>query len=62
MHILVKDNPHHGGLGLVDGQIVKLVFLFVETSALDKIIAIWGDTALEPAVLDDLAEGGFCAD
>ena len=62
MHIFVKDNPYHSGLGLIDSQLKHLVFAFIEASALYKIIPIRSKTALETAVLDELAEGGFCTD
>ena len=61
MHIFVKDNPYHSGLGLVDSQFKNLMLAFIEASALYKIIPIRSKTALEAAVLDKLAESGFCA-
>ena len=62
MHILVKNDTDNSSLGLVDGQFIKLMLLLVEPSALYKVVPIRGHAALKAAVLDDLAEGGFCAD
>ena len=62
MYIFIKDDMYHGSLGLVDSQLEKLMLLFIEPTALYEVIAIWGNTALETSVLDDLAEGGFCTD
>ena len=61
MHILVKDNPYHSGLGFIDSQFKNLVLAFIEASAFYKVIPIGSKTALETAVLDKLAESGFCA-
>ena len=49
MHILVKNDPHHGGLGFVDYQIVELVLALVETPAFHKVIAVWSKAAFETA-------------
>ena len=62
MHILVKDDPHNSGLGLVDNQLVNLVLALVVAPASYKVIAIGSKAAFEAAVLDELTEGGFCAD
>ena len=59
MHILVKDNPYHSSLGLVDSQLKNFVLAFIEAPALYKVIPIRSKTVLETAVLDELAEGGF---
>lgn len=61
MHILVKDNPYHSSLGLVDSQLKNFVLAFIEASALYKVIPIRSKTALETAILDELAKSGFCA-
>ena len=61
MHIFVKDNPYHSSLGLVDSQLKNLVLAFIEASAFYKVIPIGSKTALEPPILDELAESGFCA-
>ena len=61
MHIFVKDDPYHSSLGLVDSQLKNLVLAFMEAPALYKVIPIRSKTALETAVLDELAESGFCA-
>lgn len=61
MHIFIKDNPYHSGLGLVDSQLKNLVLAFIEAPALYKVISIRSKTALETSVLDELAESGFCA-
>ena len=61
MHILVKDNPYHSGLGFIDSQLKNLVLAFIEAPALHKVIPIRSKTALETSVLDKLPEGGFCA-
>ena len=61
MHILVKDNPYHSGLSFIDSQLKNLVLAFIEASAFYKVIPIGSKTALETAVLDKLAESGFCA-
>ena len=45
MHILVKNDPHHGGLGFVDYQIVELMLALVETPAFHKVIAVWSKAA-----------------
>ena len=62
MHIFVKDDPYHSGLGLVDSQLKNFVLAFIEAPTLYKVIPIRSKTALETAVLDELAESGFCAD
>ena len=62
MHILVKDNPHHSGLGLVDNQLINLMLSLVEAATFYEIVAVGSKPAFETAVLDKLAEGGFCAD
>ena len=59
MHIFVKDDPYHSGL--VDSQLKNLVLAFMEAPALYKVIPIRSKTALGTAVLDELAESGFCA-
>ena len=61
MHIFVKDDPYHSGLCLVDSQLKNLVLAFMEAHALYKVIPIRSKTALETAILDELAESGFCA-
>ena len=61
MHIFVKDSPYHSGLGLVDSQFKNFVLAFIEAPALYKVIPIRSKTALETAILDKLAESGFCA-
>ena len=62
MHIFVKDDPYHSGLGFIDSQLKNLVLAFIEASAFYKVIPpIGSKTALETAVLDKLAESGFCA-
>ena len=61
MHIFVKDDPYHSGLGLVDSQLKNFVLAFIEAPTLCKVIPIRSKTALETAVLDKLAESGFCA-
>ena len=55
MHILIKNDPHNCGLGLVDNQLVDLVLALVEASASNKVIAIGCKAAFEAAVLDELA-------
>ena len=60
MHILIKNDPHNSGLGLVDNQLVNLMLALVEASASYKVIAIGRKTSFKTAVLDKLAEGGFC--
>ena len=62
MHILVKDDPHNGGLGFVDSKLINLMLAFVETPAFDEIIAIGSNAALKTAVLNKLAEGSFGTD
>ena len=57
----VKDDPYHSGLGLVDSQLKNFVLAFIEAPTLYKFIPIRSKTALETAVLDELAESGFCA-
>ena len=34
MHIFIKDNPYHNGLGLVDSQLKNLVLAFIEAPTL----------------------------
>ena len=33
MHIFVKDDPYHSGLGLVDSQLKNFVLAFIEAPA-----------------------------
>lgn len=40
MHILVKDNPHHSGLGLVDNQLINLMLALVEAATFYEIVAV----------------------
>jgi len=56
-----RYDPYHSGLGLVDSQLKNLMLAFIEAPALYKVIPIRSKTALETAVLDELAESGFCA-
>ena len=55
MHILVKNDPHHGGLGFVDHQIIELMLALVEAPAFHKVIAVWSKAAFEAAALNKLA-------
>ena len=59
MHILVKDDPYHSVLGLIDSQLKNFELAFIEAPALYMVIPIRSKTALETAVLDELAESGF---
>ena len=47
MHILVKDNPHHSGLGLVDNQLINLMLSLVEAATFYEIVAVGSKPALE---------------
>ena len=58
----LKDLAHHSGFGLVDNQLVNLMLALVEAATFYEIVAVGNKTAFETAVLDKLAEGGFCAD
>ena len=40
MHILVKNDPYHGGLGFIDYQIIELMLALVEAPAFYKVIAV----------------------
>lgn len=40
MHIFVKDDPYHSGLGLVDSQLKNFVLAFIEAPTLYKVISI----------------------
>src|SRR5699024_290620 len=60
--VLFKNSSYHGGLALIDHQIVKLMFALVEAPAFDQIIAIRGEPALEAARLDELTQGGLGTD
>ena len=62
MHILVKDDPHHSGLIFTDNQLVDLVLALVVAPASYKVIAIGSKATFEAAVLDELAQSGFCTD
>ena len=62
MNILINDDPHNSGLGLVDNQLVNLVLALVEASASYEVIAIGSKAAFEATVLDELAQSGFCTD
>ena len=62
MHILIKNDPHNSGLGLVDNQLVNLVLALVVSPASNKVITIRGKVAFEAAVLDELAQSGFSTD
>ena len=62
MHILVKNDPHHGGLSFVDYQIVELMLALVEAPAFYKVIAVWSKATFEAAALNELAQCGFGAD
>ena len=55
MHILVKDDPHHGGLGFVDYQIVELMLALVEAPTFYKVISVWSKAAFEASSLNELA-------
>ena len=37
MHIFVKDDPYHSGLGLVDSQLKNFVLAFIEAPTLYKV-------------------------
>lgn len=60
MHILVRDDPHNSGLGLVDNQLVNLMLALVVASASCKVIAIGSKATFEAAVLVEMAQSGFC--
>ena len=62
MHILVKNDPHHGGLGFIDDQIIKFMLALVEAPAFHKVIAVWSKAAFEAATLNELAQCGFGTD
>ena len=53
--VLLEDDTHDSGLGLIHHQFVQLVLPLVHPSILHKIIAIGSHTALKTAVLDQLA-------
>ncbi len=62
MHILVKNDSHHGGLGFIDYQIVELMLALVEAPAFYKVITVWSKAAFEAAALNELAQCGFGTD
>lgn len=62
MHIFVEYDPHHSSLGFVDNQLINLMLALVEAATFYEIVAVWSKTAFETTVLDELTEGGFCAD
>ena len=62
MHILVEDDPNHGGLGFIDYQIIELMLALVEAPAFYKVIAVWSKAAFEAAALDELAQCGLGTD
>src|SRR5699024_8746742 len=60
--VLLKNSSYHGGLALINHQIVKLMFALVEAPAFDQIITIWSKPALEAARLDELPQSGLGGD
>ena len=61
-HVLVKDNPYHGGLGLVDGQIKDFMLALVDPPAFYEVVAVGGVAALVVPVLHHLAQARPGAD
>ena len=62
LHILIINDPHHRCFVRIDCQLKHLMLALVEAPALYKVVPIRSEAALEAAVLDELAEGGFCTD
>lgn len=62
MHILIENDTNDVGLSFVDSQFIEFMFAFIKASAFYKIIAVWGEPALEASVLYELAQGGFGTD
>ena len=60
--VLLKDGPNYGGFRFIDNQFVELMLALVEAPAFDQIIAIWGESALEAARLDELPLSGHGTD